>query len=65
VVSGAPTRSLMSLVSDRDRHLFLMGTLDDLADSTSQNKMFIRFSNQEDINTYGILLQLILPVLFY
>jgi hypothetical protein len=22
-----------------------------LADSTSQNKMFIRFSNQEDINT--------------
>jgi hypothetical protein len=53
VVSGAPTRSLMSLVSDRDRHLFLMGTLDDLADSTSQNKMFIRFSDQEDINTYN------------
>jgi hypothetical protein len=53
VVSGAPTTSLMSLVSDRDRHLFLMGTLDDLADSTSQNKMFIRFSNQEDINTWA------------
>jgi hypothetical protein len=53
VVSGAPTRSLMSLVSDRDRHLFLMGTLDDLADSTSQNRMFIRFSDQEDINTYS------------
>jgi hypothetical protein len=53
VVSGAPTKSLMSLVSDRDRHLFLMGTLDDLADSTSQNRMFIRFSNQEDINTYN------------
>jgi hypothetical protein len=53
VVSGAPTRSLMSLVSDRDRHLFLMGTLDDLADSTSQNRMFIRFSDQEDINTYN------------
>jgi hypothetical protein len=53
VVSGAPTRSLMSLVSDRDRHLFLMGTLDDLADSTSQNRMFIRFSDQEDINVYS------------
>ena len=53
VVSGAPTTSLMSLVSDRDRHLFLMGTLDDLADSTSQNKMFVRFSNQEDINTWA------------
>jgi hypothetical protein len=26
VVSGAPTASIMSIVSDRDRHLFLMGT---------------------------------------
>ena len=52
IVTDAPTKSLMSLVSDRDRHLFLMGTLDDLNDSTSQNKMFIRFSNQEDINTW-------------
>jgi hypothetical protein len=26
VVANAPTTSLMSLVSDRDRHLFLMGT---------------------------------------
>jgi hypothetical protein len=53
IVSGAPTKSLLSLVSDRDRHLFLMGTLDDLADSTSQNKMFIRFSDQEDINVWN------------
>jgi len=52
VVSAAPSKSLMSLVSDRDRHLFLMGTQTDLADSTTQNKMFIRFSNQEDINTW-------------
>ena len=29
-----------------------MGSLDNLSDSTSQNKMFIRFSNQEDINTW-------------
>jgi len=40
-------------VSDRDRHLFLMGTQTDLADSTSQNKMFIRFSDQENIGTYA------------
>lgn len=53
IVADAPTTSLMSLVSDRDRHLFLMGTLDNLSDSTSQNKMFIRFSNQEDINTWA------------
>jgi hypothetical protein len=55
VVSGAPTRSLMSLVSDRDRHLFLMGTETDLwlIQASTQNRMFIRFSNQEDINTYN------------
>jgi hypothetical protein len=53
IVANAPTKSLLSLVSDRDRHLFLMGTLDDLADSTSQNKMFIRFSDQEDINVWN------------
>jgi hypothetical protein len=53
IVATAPTKSLLSLVSDRDRHLFLMGTLDDLADSTSQNKMFIRFSDQEDINVWN------------
>ena len=52
VVSGAPTKSLMSLVSDRDRHLFLMGTQTDLTDPTTQDPMFIRFSNQEDINTW-------------
>jgi hypothetical protein len=54
VVSGAPTTSLMSLVSDRDRHLFLMGTETTIGSpSTSQNKMFIRFSNQEDINVWN------------
>jgi hypothetical protein len=53
VVANAPTKSLMSLVSDRDRHLFLMGTQTDLSDATTQNKMFVRFSNQEDINTWA------------
>jgi hypothetical protein len=53
VVANAPTKSLMSLVSDRDRHLFLMGTQTDLSDPGTQNKMFIRFSNQEDINTWA------------
>ena len=52
IVSGAPTTSLMSLVSDRDRHLFLMGTETTIGSSSTQNKMFIRFSNQEDINTW-------------
>ena len=53
IVANAPTRSLMSLVSDRDRHLFLMGTETTVGDSTTQNRMFVRFSNQEDINTWN------------
>src|SRR6056300_483583 len=52
VVSGAPTTSLLSLVSDRDRHLFLMGTEETIGTPSTQNKMFIRFSNQEEIGTY-------------
>ena len=53
IVSGAPTKSLISLVSDRDRHLFLLGTETTIGDTLTQNKMFIRFSNQEDINTWA------------
>jgi hypothetical protein len=53
VVTDAPTRSLMSLVSDRDRHLFLMGTETTIGDTSTQNRMFVRFSNQEDINTWA------------
>ena len=53
IVSGAPTASVMSIVSDRDRHLFLLGTETTIGDPTTQDPMFIRFSNQEDINTYA------------
>jgi hypothetical protein len=53
VVANAPTASLMSLVSDRDRHLFLMGTETTIGNPSTQNKMFIRFSNQEDINVWN------------
>jgi hypothetical protein len=53
IVADAPTRSLMSLVSDRDRHLFLMGTETTIGDTSTQNRMFVRFSNQEDINTWA------------
>ena len=47
-----PTKSLMTVVSDRDRHLFHLGTETTIGDSTTQDPMFIRFSNQEDLNTY-------------
>jgi len=53
IVSSAPTASIMSVVSDRDRHLFLMGTETTIGDPSTQDPMFIRFSNQEDINTWN------------
>jgi hypothetical protein len=52
VVSGAPTRSVMSIVSERDRHLIILGTETNIGQTTSQDKMFIRFSDQETIDTY-------------
>jgi hypothetical protein len=52
VVSGAPTKSIMTIVSDRDRHLFAMGTETTIGDTTTFDPMLIRFSNQEDISTW-------------
>ena len=48
-----PTKSIMTVVSDRDRHLFHLGTETTIGSSTTQDPMFIRFSNQEDLNTYN------------
>ena len=53
VVANAPTASICSVVSDRDRHLFLFGTETTIGDPSTQDPMFIRFSNQEDINTWN------------
>ena len=52
IVSGAPTASRDMLVSTPDRHLVLFGTETTIGDTTTQDDMFIRFSNQEDINTW-------------
>ena len=52
IMSGAPTKTLLTQVSDRDRHLFHFGTETTIGDSTTQDPMFIRFSNQEDYTTY-------------
>jgi hypothetical protein len=43
----------MTIVSDRDRHLFAMGTESTVGDITTFDPMLIRFSNQEDINTWA------------
>jgi hypothetical protein len=53
IVSGAPTKSVMSIVSERDRHLIILGTETTIGSPTYQDKMFIRFSDQEDINDYA------------
>jgi len=42
----------LTQVSDRDRHVFHFGTETTIGDTSSQDPMFIRFSNQEDYNTY-------------
>ena len=53
VISGAPTASVMSIVSDRDRHLIELGTETTIGVPSTQDPMFIRFSNQEDYNTWA------------
>ncbi len=50
--SANPTKTRFTLVSDRDRHLFHFGTETTIGDVTTQDPMFVRFSNQEDLNTY-------------
>jgi hypothetical protein len=52
LMSGAPTKTRLTLVSDRDRHLFHFGTETTIGNSLTQDPMFIRFSNQEDYSTY-------------
>jgi len=52
LISGAPTASVMSLVSDRDRHLIMLGTETTLGSPGTQDKMFIRFSDQENTGDY-------------
>lgn len=51
-ISGAPTKSKYALVSTPDRHLVCFGTESTIGSPTSQDPMFVRFSNQEDINTF-------------
>jgi hypothetical protein len=43
----------MSLVSDRDRHLLMFGTETTIGSPATQDKMFIRFSDQENISEYA------------
>ena len=50
--SSNPTASRLTLVSPTTRHLCHFGTETTIGDTTTQDDMFIRFSDQEDINDY-------------
>jgi hypothetical protein len=52
IMVNAPTRTRLTQVSDRDRHVFHFGTETTIGDSTTQDPMFIRFSDQENFNEY-------------
>jgi hypothetical protein len=47
-----PTASRLTLISPTTRHLIHFGTETTIGTSSTQDDMFIRFSSQEDINTF-------------
>jgi hypothetical protein len=48
-----PTASRITLVSPTTRHLIHLGTETTIGDTSTQDDMFIRFSDQENINEYA------------
>jgi hypothetical protein len=52
IMTGAPTATRLTITSDRDRHVVHFGTETIIGDTTSQDPMFIRFSDQEDYDVY-------------
>jgi hypothetical protein len=51
-IANAPTTSTLSLVSTETRHVVCMGTETTIGDTTTQDKMFIRWSDQENYNQW-------------
>jgi len=52
IMSGAPTATRLTITSDRDRHVVHFGTETTIGDTTTQDPMFIRFSDQENYSVY-------------
>jgi hypothetical protein len=52
IITGNPTATILTRVSDRDRHLIHFGTETTIGTPATQDPMFIRFSDQEDIEDY-------------
>ena len=51
-IANAPTTSTLSLVSTETRHVVCMGTETAIANTATQDKMFIRWSDQENYNQW-------------
>ena len=52
IVANAPTNSTLSLVSTETRHVVCMGTETTIGSTATQDKMFIRWSDQENYNQW-------------
>ncbi len=53
VTTAAPTASRMMMMSPVTRHLVLLGTETTIGTAATQDDMFVRFSDQETINTFA------------
>ena len=53
-IAGAPTKSKYALISTPDRHLVCFGTEKTVGNPTTQDPMFVRFSDQEDIGNFVV-----------
>tara|TARA_R110000744_G_scaffold209108_2_gene327926 strand:+ start:595 stop:2796 length:2202 start_codon:yes stop_codon:yes gene_type:complete len=53
VTSAAPTANRLMMMSPVTRHVVLFGTETTIGTASSQDDMFIRFSDQETINTFA------------
>ena len=50
IIANAPTAAIQTLVSTPDRHLVFFGTETTIGTTSTQDDMFIRFSDQESID---------------
>jgi hypothetical protein len=52
IISGAPTATRQTLVSTPDRHLVCFGTETTIGTTTTQDDMYIRWSDQESLTSW-------------
>ena len=52
IIANAPTTTILSLVTPESRHLVCLGTETTIGDPATQDKMFIRWSDQENYDEF-------------